>query len=217
MVRMGALGLRIGLRHIRAFLGLAVVVRSIAVVDVARSIHPNHARSAARRLRHRRSLRSRRRLRRRSRSSRRGGSRSRNLGSNRRWRWSRRWSYRSRRIPLLHALVPTAGPLFAGSRRISSVFTLTGSSGRCLSHRNLRAQKPHRNRHQMNRCLHKHSDKISILRSPHCATRTPQNPTPSCPTCHYLGPTSIQRRRRKIAAWRHVHDPNEAQTDPFEG
>jgi hypothetical protein len=162
MVRMGALGLRIGLRHIRAFLGLAVVVRPIAVVDVARSIHPNHAGSAARRLRHRRSLRSRRRLRRRSRSSR-GGSRSRNLGSNRRWcwsrrrRWCRRWSCRSSRIPLLHTLVPTASPLFAGGRRVGSILALSGRSCRCLSHRNLRSQKSSRNRHQTNRCLHRYS------------------------------------------------------------
>jgi hypothetical protein len=139
------------------------------VVDVARSIHPNHARSAARRLRHRRSLRRRRRLRGRSRH--RTRSWNCNLWRCRSWRCHRTWCShrgggcrrslrrccRSLRIPFLHTLVPTASPLFAGSRRISSVFTLTGSSGRCLSHRNLRAQKPHRNCHQTNRRLHKYS------------------------------------------------------------
>jgi len=164
MVRMGALGLRIGLRHIRAFLGLAVVVRPVAMIDIARSIHPHQARTAACRLRHRRRLRSGRSLRRRSRSSRR--SRSRNLRSSWRWRGSRssRWSCRSRCIPLLHTLVPAASPLFAGRRRISSILTLSGRScrcpRRCLSHRNLRCQNPRRNRHQTNRCLHelhKHS------------------------------------------------------------
>jgi hypothetical protein len=167
MVRMGALGLGISLGHIRAFLGLAVVVRPITVVDVARSIHPHQARSAASRLRHRRSLRRGGSLRRRSRSSRRRrGGRSRNLRSSRssssrsRSRRSRGSSRRSRgssRIPLLHPLVPTASALFAGSRRISSILALSGRSRRCLSHRNMRSQKSSRNRHQTNRCLHKYS------------------------------------------------------------
>jgi hypothetical protein len=161
MVWMSPFGLGIGLRHIRAFLRLAVVVRTITVVDVTRSIHPNHAWSAASRLRHRRSLRSRRSLRRRSRSRRRRrGGRSRNLRSSRHSSSSRGRSRRSRgssRIPLLHTLVPTASPLFAGGRRISSILALSGRSCRCLSHRNMRSQKSSRNRHQTNRCLHKYS------------------------------------------------------------
>jgi hypothetical protein len=156
MVRMSPFGLRIGLRHIRAFLRLPVVVRPITVVDVARSIHPHQARSAACRLRHRRGLRRGGSLRRRSRSRRRRrGGRSRNLRSSSRGR-SRR-SRGSSRIPLLHTLVPTASPLFAGSRRVGSILALSGRSGRCLSHRDMRSQKSSRNRHQTNRCLHKYS------------------------------------------------------------
>jgi len=167
---MGPFGLRIGLGHIRPFLRLAVISRPIAVVDVARRIHPHQTRSASRRLRHRRSLRSWRRLSRRSRSSRcsRSWSGRRLRSRSRRCSWScsgRRLRSslcrRSRRIPLLHTLVPTASPLFAGSRRVSPVFTLTGRSGRCsgrcLSHRYLCRQKPRRNRHKTNRYLHMHS------------------------------------------------------------
>jgi hypothetical protein len=160
MVWMSPFGLGIGLGHIRAFLRLAVVVRPITVVDVARSIHPNHPRTATRRLRHRRGLRSRRSLCRRSRSRRRRrGGRSRNLRSSRSSsrRGRSRRSSGSSRIPLLHTLVPTASPLFAGGRRISSILALSGRSCRCLSHRNMRSQKSSRNRHQTNRCLHRYS------------------------------------------------------------
>jgi hypothetical protein len=164
---MGPFSLSVCLGHIRPRLGLAVVVRPIAVVDVARRIHPHQARSAARRLRHRRSLRRRRRLRGRSRH--RTRSWNCNLWRCRSWRCHRTWCShrdggcrrslrrccRSLRIPLLHALMATARPLFAGSRRVSPVFTLTGGSCGRLSHRNLPRQNPHRNRHQTNRYLHK--------------------------------------------------------------
>jgi len=160
---MGAFGLRIGLRHIRSSLGLAVVVRTITVVDVARRIHPHQAWAATRRLRHRRGLRRRRSLRRWSRSSRscrrnRGRHlRRRSSGRCNGSRWRRSGRRSSRRIPLLHTLMPAAGPLFAGSRRIGSIFALSGRSRRCLSHRNLRRQKTRCYRHQTNRCLHKNS------------------------------------------------------------
>lgn len=173
MVRMGPFGLRIRLGHIRPFFRLTVVIRPIAVVDIARSIHPNQPRPPARRLRHRRSLRRGRSLRSRSRSSRRSRSRSRNLRSSRRRRSRsrRRWSGRSRRIPLLHPLMSTASPLFARSRRVSPIFTLTGSSGRRLRQRHLRRQKPRRHRHQTNRCLHKQPPaRFGFLRGPECHT-----------------------------------------------
>jgi hypothetical protein len=139
------------------------------VVDVARRIDPHQARTASCRLRHRRSLRRRRRgLRRRSRH--RTRSWSCHLRRWRSWRCHRTWcnyrgrrcrslcrSWSFRRIPLLHALVSPAGPLFAGGRRISSILALSGRSRRCLSHRNLRRQKSRRNRHQTNRYLHKRS------------------------------------------------------------
>ena len=64
MVCMRALGLRIGLRHIRTSLGLAVVVRSRAMVDVTRRIDPNQTWSTAGRLRQRSGLCRRRSLRR---------------------------------------------------------------------------------------------------------------------------------------------------------
>ncbi len=163
MVRMGALGLCVGLGHICSRFGLAVVVRPIAVVDVARRIQPHETGSTTRRLRHRRGLCRGRGLRRWSSSRSRSGrwSRGRGLRSSRR-RSSRRGGRssggrsRSRSVPLLHTLVSVARPLFAGGRRVSPVFTLTCRSGRRrLGHRNLRHQKSCRNRHQTNRCLHK--------------------------------------------------------------
>jgi hypothetical protein len=182
MIRMSALSLRIGLGHIRAFLGLAVVVRPIAVVNVARRIDPHQTRTASSRLGHRRSFRRRRSLcgrrrwscrgRRCSWRSRSGGS----LGSSRCSRRSRscrslgcsRCSWRGRSlgssrcgrslcIPLLHALMSPASPLFAGGSRISSILALSCRSGRRLSHRRLNRQKPRRNRHQTNHCPHKSS------------------------------------------------------------
>jgi hypothetical protein len=163
---MGAFGLRIGLRHIRAFFGLAVIRRPVAVVDIARRIDPHHARPPSRCLRHCSCLR------------RRGGfcrgcrSRSRSRSwrwgrSLRRWRrcsrrrrscgWSLRRCRRSLRIPLLHPLVSPTSPLFAGGGRISSILALSGRPCWCLSHGYLRCQKAHRNRHQTNRYLHKRS------------------------------------------------------------
>jgi hypothetical protein len=161
VIRMRAFGLRISLGHVRPFLGLTVISRPIAVVDVARRIHPYQARTASRRLRHRRGLRRWGGLRRwrRSRSRCRGWGRSRS--SLRRRRRSRGWSLcrrrSTRRIPLLHTLMSPASPLFAGGSRIRPIFTLSSRSGGCLSHRHLRRQKPCRNRHQPSHRLHKRS------------------------------------------------------------
>jgi hypothetical protein len=137
MVRMRALGLGVGLRHIRAFLGLAVVARPGAVIDVARSIHPHQTRTAARSLRHCRSLRRRRRwLRGRCRNRTRSWSCHLRRCSS--WRRHRTWcshrgrsscrssrSSRSRRIPLLYALVPTASSALARGPCISAVVAKT--------------------------------------------------------------------------------------------
>jgi hypothetical protein len=169
MIRMRPFGLRIGLTHIQSSLGLAVISGSIAVIDLAIGVNPNHAWTATRCLRHCGSLRGRRRLGR--------------LGRRRSWSWSGhlrgcrtgrchgtwcnhrgrrcRRSLRRRRsfgrIPLLHTLMPPASPLFAGGRRISSILALSGRSRRRLSHCYLRRQKPRCYRHPTNRCPHKRS------------------------------------------------------------
>jgi hypothetical protein len=172
MIRMGALALRIGLRHIRPSLGLAIKVRAIAVVDVARRIYPNQPWTTASRLRHRSSFGRRRRLRSRRRlghRSSRGGSSSRSsrnrcrssLHSNR-----SSGSSRSRgRIPLLHALVSASRALLARRRRIGSILTDPCGPGRRrrLSDCNLHHQKSCRNRHRTNQCLHKHSGNLGFL------------------------------------------------------
>jgi hypothetical protein len=160
MVSVPALGLRIGLGHISPSLGRAIVLAPVAVVHVAGGVQPYQARTTTRRRSLTRSLGRRRGgLCRRSRRSSGGWGWSRSSGSSLRCRCGSSRSSgrsRSRRIPFLHALVSTARPLFAGSRRVSPVFTLTCRSGRRrLGHRNLRHQKPCRNRHQTNRCLHK--------------------------------------------------------------
>ena len=169
MIRMRPLGLCIGLTHIRPSLGLAVVSRSIAVVDVAIGINPYHAWTATRCLGHRGSLRRRRRLRGRSRHG--SWSWSCHLWRCRSGRCNGTWcNHRGRscrgslrrcrsfgRIPLLHALMSPASPLFTGGSRISSILALSGRSRRRLSHRYLRRQKPGCNRHPTNRCPHKRS------------------------------------------------------------
>jgi len=166
MIRMRPFGLRICLGHIRPGLGLAVISRSIAVVDLAIGVHPYHAWTATRCLRHRRSF-----LRRRlfgGRGRRRSRTWSRHLRRCSSWRCHRtRRRYRDcrrslrrcrslRRVPLLHALVSVASPLFAGGSRISSILALSGRSRRRLSHRYLRHQKPHCNRHPANCCRYLH-------------------------------------------------------------
>jgi hypothetical protein len=178
------------------------------MVDVARSIHPHQPRSATCRLRRRRSLGRRRgfprrsRLRRSSRSSRRGRSRCR-----RRSRSGRSRACRSSRrcIPFLHPLVPAASPLFAGSRRISPILTLSGSPCRSLGNRNLRHQNPRRNRHQTNRCLHKNPRiRFWILLRP---TTKKSYAIPNCLSFPIDG-----RSRNPVNT-----DPNASQPNPFEG
>jgi hypothetical protein len=174
MVGMRPLGLRIRLRHIRTRLRLPVKICPIAVVDIARRIHPNQARPSPSslglrsRLRRRRSLRSR--SRRcgcnRSRSRRRSscGCRSSSRSCLSRGRRSSRRS-RSRRIPFLHTLMTTACTLLAGRSRVGSILAKPGRSRRRrrLSYRNLRCQKPSYNCQQTNRSLHKVSYKNRIL------------------------------------------------------
>ncbi len=165
---MSALGLRIGLRHIRSLLRFAVICRPVAVIHVAVRIHPHLPRTAACCLRRSCGLRRRRCLRRRG--CNRSGSWSRHLRRCGSWRRHRAWrrsrdgrrSLRPRcrslgRIPLLHALMSVASPLFAGGSRISSILALSCGSGRRLSHRRLHRQKPRGYRHQTNRCPHKRS------------------------------------------------------------
>lgn len=168
MVRTAAFGLRIGLGHIRSGLGRAVVFAPVAVIDVARRIQPHQTRTTTRRdslsrLRRRGS----RRLRRCSSCCWSSGCRcGRCLGCSSwclcssRCRGLRccsrsRRSGRSGRVPLLHTLMSMTRPLFAGGRRVSPIFTLTCRSGRRLGQPSLRYQKPCRNCHQTNRCLHK--------------------------------------------------------------
>jgi hypothetical protein len=171
MVRMRAFGLRIPFRHIRALFRLPVIIRSIAVVDVARRIHPYQPRTAPRSLRASRHLLRWRHLprcpARRSRSSwcsRRGSSRCRSRSS-----WSclsgGSWCSRSRssrgrgRIPLLHPLMASTRPLFTRGRRIGSVLAHPRRSRRwrCLGGRQLCTGQPCRNRHQTDCNLHKYS------------------------------------------------------------
>jgi hypothetical protein len=191
---MRAFCLRIGLRHVRTCFGFAVVVRPIAVVDVARRIHPHHAGPASSCLGTRSSLGCRRRFSRRS-SSHRSRSRRHRRWSRSRLR-SRRWScrHRSRRsclhrrrgsvsgIPLLHPLVSTARTCLLRGRRISPVFTLPGGTGwRGLRYCCLCNQKTCRKRNETNRFIHKFSkDQIcgKLL------LRIPPNPTPSRQPCH---------------------------------
>jgi hypothetical protein len=169
MIRMRPFGLCIGLTHIRPSLGLSVISRSIAVVDVAIGINPYHAWTATRCLRRCRGLSRRRRLRGRSRHGTRSWSchlrgcrtgRCHGTWCNHRGRRCRRSLRRRRsfgRVPLLHTLMPPASPLFAGGRRISSILALSGRSRRRLGHCYLRRQKPRCNRHPTNRCPHKRS------------------------------------------------------------
>ncbi len=194
MVRVGAFGLRVGLRHVRARLGLAVIVGSIAVVHITRRIDPYQTRATARRLGHCRSFGRRRSLRgggslrswSRSRSCRSGGS-CLSCCSRCRLRCSSgcRLTRRGRcsRIPLLHALVATARPRFACSRRIRPVLTLSGRAGRRrrLSYRCLCNQQTCRHRNKTNRCFHGFS-KIRYIGNDWPEYR--KNPTLPRPTCH---------------------------------
>jgi len=168
---MGALGLRIRLRHVRPSLGLAIEVGPIAVVDIARRVHPHQARTAASRLWHRCCLGRRRGFRRlsrrrsRRRSGRRCGSRSSRCGL-RSWSSSRSSSWClgswSRGIPLLHSLVSTTSPGFARRRRVRPILTKTGRSCRrcCLRYRKLRNQQTRRKHNKTNPCSHEFSKKI---------------------------------------------------------
>jgi hypothetical protein len=202
MVRVRAFGLRIGLRHVRPSLGLAVIVRPIAMVDVARRVHPHQTRSASSRLGPRRSLGRRRGL------SRRCSSRSRR---HRRWcssrsrlrcrRWSRcrsSWSRRLRsrgsirRIPLLHTLVSAARARLLRCRGIRPVLTLPGRASRGLSYRCLCHQQTSRKRNETNRFIHKFSKNNQICRK--LLLRTPPNPTLSRPTCHQKAERAYRKR-----------------------
>ncbi len=156
MVRTPALGLSVGFRHIGPSLGRAVVLTAIAVIDIARGIQPDQTRTTA--SRHgpgslRGGARRGRCGRRRSRSSRRRRSRlgRRRSGGRRRCRSCRS----SRRVPLLHSLMPSASTLFAGCRRVSPIFTLSCRPGRGLGRCHLHCKKPRCNCHPTNRCLHK--------------------------------------------------------------
>ena len=166
---MGALGLRIRLRHVCPSFGLAIEVGPIAVVDIARRVHPHQARTAPSRLWHRCRLGCRRGLRRlsrrrcgcrgrcrgsscslRSRSSSRSRCSSRCLGS-----WSRG-------IPLLHTLMSTASASFACGRRVRPILTKPGRSRRrCrLRCRKLRKQQTCCKRNKTNSYFHEFSKTI---------------------------------------------------------
>jgi hypothetical protein len=191
MIRVRAFGLRIGLRHVRPRLGLAIKVRPIAVVDVARRIHPHQTRTASSRLWPRSSC-GRRGSLSRSGSLRSGsGSRSsRSRGGYLSCRSRCRLSGRSRcraggvcGVPLLHALVSAARACFLRSRRVSPVLTLPGraSRRRRLSYGNLCNQQTCRHRNKTNRCFHGFS-KIRFFRK--LLARIPPNPTLPRPRCH---------------------------------
>ena len=141
VVGVRARSLGICLRHILPFLGLAVVLRSRAVIDLRRRVHPNHSRAAACRLLHRR-----RRLTRslgRS-SSHRSRSSSRGRLHRHRSRRSRRSS--SRRQPRLYPFMSPASTLLTGSRRVRSVLALPRRSRRSLCQCHIYGQQPCRNR-----------------------------------------------------------------------
>jgi hypothetical protein len=192
MVGMSALGLCIRLRHIGPGLGLPVVIRSIAVIDVARRIHPYQAWSTTGSLWKGRCPLRRGLLSRRSRSCACGNWSSRCCRSwrslSRRYRCSRRSgrsssSSRCSRIPLLYALVAPAGALLASSRRVSPIFTKSRRSRRrCrLGPSQLGTGKPSRNHHQTDRYLHKRSHSLD-LEGPNTAKSYPIPPTLSSKT-----------------------------------
>jgi hypothetical protein len=202
MVRTRPFRLRIRLGHIRSRLSLAVEVRPIAVVHIARRIHPHHARTTPCRLRSRRSTRRRGSLRRL-----RGWSRCRSrcrtsLRNRRNHRSSRNRSC----IPLLHPLVSAARALLIRSSRIRSILALSCRSCRRsrLCQRKLRAHQPQCNRHPTNCCLHTFSRKSIFL------ARIPPNATPSATGCH---PELAHRRRQNAAQ----HPPNEVRAYPIRG
>ena len=183
MVWTPALGFGVGFRHIGPSLGRAVVLTAIAVIDIARGIQPDQTRTTA--SRHgpgslRGGARRGRCGRRRSRSSRRRRSRLGRRRSSGRGRCRRCRS--SRRIPLLHSLMPSTSTLFAGCRRVSPIFTLSCRSGWRLGRSHLYGKKTRRNCHPTNRCLHKLPQlDLDIYESP---VRSPrevrswQKPTP---------------------------------------
>jgi hypothetical protein len=152
MIRVCTGGFSLRLRHVLPFLGLAVVARVGAVIDVGRRIEPDHSRTTARRRcsivhvgggRLRRPCRS---HRGRRRSGRGGctGSRCRGRGrSNSFCRGCCRlsWSGSVSRKPLLHTLMTTTRTRLLGGIRVASVFALPGCAGgrscRGLSHTHL--------------------------------------------------------------------------------
>jgi hypothetical protein len=166
MVGMASFALRVRLRHVRSRLGRSVVFASIAVIHIARRIQPNQSWTAARRRRLGRRLRRRCSLSR-SRSNCRRWLRRCSSGS---WCSSRcssgsrcsrsRLCRRSRRIPVLYPLMPTACPALSRARPISPVLTHPRSPSRStrrrLCHRNLHKSDARHYHHQANRGLHHH-------------------------------------------------------------
>lgn len=163
VIRVRALGLRIRLGHIRSSLGLAVEVRTIAVVHVARRVDPHQPGTAASSLRPRSSLRRRRRLR--PWCRRRRHSRCRRGSSLRRRRSHIKTRRRRVRIPRPYPLMPAAGALFVRRRPIRSILALPCRLARRspLSYGKLRAQKPQCNRHKTNCHLHKSSKETRFM------------------------------------------------------
>jgi hypothetical protein len=174
------------------------------VIDLAIGVNPNHAWTATRCLRHCGSLRGRRRLGRLGRRrSRRWSGHLRGCRTGRcHGTWCNHWGRSCRgslrrcssfgRIPLLHALMSPASPLFAGGSRISSILALSGRSRRRLSHRDLRRQKPRCNRHPTNRCLHTRSRQTFELRGPITAKSYAIPQFVSFPKCPFS--TTMQER-----------------------
>jgi len=157
---MSALRLSIRLAHIRPSLGLAIKRRSIAVIDVARRIHPHQPRPTSRssRLRCRylrrtqpfTGSRSRNRLRQDTGNRRRRRHRLRLLSARR--RRHRGWSSR---VPGLHPLMPVTSPRLLSRRRVRPVLTdpvrpSRSSLGHLCTPKGVRTQSQHPTQHQSN-------------------------------------------------------------------
>jgi len=191
---------RIGLGQVGPLLGLAVILRTGAVIDVRFGVQPNHSRTASRscggsdvgvvggcRLRRRRSRCCGRSRRYRCRCSGSGWSRrSGGSGFGRRRRSCRR--SRGRGEPLLDPLVAAAGSALRGSSRIGSVFAETGCacrSGRLGVSGADGEKRGGQNKERGRQTLHRNSfSTFKIETGPRVTKIARGNRTPGSGACH---------------------------------
>ena len=157
MVGAKALGLGIGLAHVLAFLGLAIPLIALAMVDLGLRVNPYLAWTTTRCSSGRWGLSG---LRGRRRSSRCRG-----------WCWGWCWRRCSRGrcgwrragpgrggVPIFYPLVPRAGAFFRGGSCVCAVLAHTGgvgrSTGRRLRQTHRRADEPGSNQHRLDRDSH---------------------------------------------------------------